>query len=148
MASLNKVFLIGNLTRDPELRYTQGGMAVANLGLASNRVYKGKDGEKKEETCFVRVVVWGRQAETCGQYLTKGSPLFVEGRLQSRSWETEDKQKRNTLEVVAINVQFLSGGKKGAGAGAPAFEEVPAEGAAEEGATPPPPAENTEDIPF
>ena len=147
MASLNKVFLMGNLTRDPELRYTQGGMAVANLGLASNRVYKGKDGEKKEETCFVRVVVWGRQAETCGQYLTKGSPLFVEGRLQSRSWETEDKQKRNTLEVVALNIQFLSGGKKGAAGGAPAFEEVPADGAApEDGAAPAP--ESTEDIPF
>lgn len=146
MASLNKVFLMGNLTRDPELRYTQGGMAVANLGLACNRVFKGKDGEKKEETTFLRVVVWGRQAETCGQYLTKGSPLFVEGRLQSRSWETEDKQKRNTLEVVALNVQFLGSRKGGAPAGAAPFEEgIPAGEPAEE---PVPPADATEDIPF
>lgn len=150
MASLNKVFLIGNLTRDPELRYTAGGMAVANLGLATNRVYKGKDGEKKEETCFVRVVVWGRQAETCSQYLTKGSPLFVEGRLQSRSWETEDKQKRNTLEVVALNIQFL-GGRRGAPAEpastAAAVEEPAPELGPEEGAPPAAP-ENTDEIPF
>lgn len=114
MASLNRVFLIGNLTRDPEIRYTAGGAAVANLGLASNRVYSTKTGEKKEEVCFVRVVVWGKQAETCGQYLSKGSPIFVEGRLQSRSWEGEDGKKNNTLEVVAVNVQFLGrGGKAG-----------------------------------
>lgn len=148
MASLNKVFLIGNLTRDPELRYTAGGMAVANLGMAMNRVYKGKDGEKKEEACFVRVVVWGRQAETCGQYLTKGSPLFVEGRLQSRSWETDDKQKRSTLEVVALNVQFLGRGK-GAAPAAAAEEEVAEAVSAEEGAAPSPPAaQDSEDIPF
>lgn len=151
MASLNKVFLIGNLTRDPELRYTTGGMAVANLGLATNRVYKGKDGEKKEETCFVRVVVWGRQAETCSQFLTKGSPLFVEGRLQSRSWETDDKQKRSTLEVVALNIQFLGRGKGAAAepaSTATAVEEPAPEPAPEEGAPPPAAPENTDEIPF
>ncbi len=122
MASLNKVFLIGNLTRDPEIRYTGGGAAVANLGLASNRVYNTKAGEKKEEVCFVRIVVWGKQAENCGQYLSKGSSIFVEGRLQSRSWETDDGQKRNTLEVVAVNIQFL--GKSG-GKGSGAKSEMP-----------------------
>ena len=113
MASLNKVMLIGNLTRDPELRYIPNGSAVTSFTLATNRVYKLQSGEKKEEVSFVRVVVWGRMAEVCGEYLTKGSPVFVEGRLQSRSWDGPDGQKRSTLEVIALNVQFL----RGAGAG-------------------------------
>ena len=107
MANLNKVFLIGNLTRDPELRYIPSGTAVATFTVASGRAYTLASGEKREETCFVRVVSWARQAELCGEYLTKGSPVFVEGRLQSRSWETPDGQKRSTLEVVAQNIQFL-----------------------------------------
>src|SRR3990167_7154901 len=109
MASLNKVLFIGNLTRDPELRYIPSGSAVATFTLAVNRVYKLQNGEKKEEVSFIRVVVWGRMAETCGEYLKKGSPAFVEGRLKSRSWEGADGQKRNTLEVIATNVQFLRG---------------------------------------
>jgi single-strand DNA-binding protein len=113
MANLNRVFLIGNLTRDPELRYIPSGDAVANLGLAVNRVYKTKEGEKKEDTCFVTVVVWRKLAEICGEYLSKGSPIMVEGRLQSRNWETNEGEKRSTLEIVASNVQFL--GKKGTG---------------------------------
>ncbi|MBN1526622.1 MAG: single-stranded DNA-binding protein [Candidatus Omnitrophica bacterium] len=111
-ASLNKAFLMGNLTRDPELRYVPSGTAVATFTVAMNRVYKSQTGEKKEETSFVRVVVWGRRAEVCGEYLSKGSPVFVEGRLQSRSWETQDGQKRSTIEVIADNVQFLRGGDK------------------------------------
>ena len=107
MANLNKVFLIGNLTRDPELRYIPSGTAVATFTVAAGRVYTASSGEKKEETCFVRVVSWARQAELCGEYLSKGSPIFVEGRLQSRSWETPDGQKRSTIEVVAQNIQFL-----------------------------------------
>lgn len=107
MANLNKVFLMGNLTRDPELRYIPSGTAVASFTVASNRVYTSSAGEKKEETCFMRIVAWARQAELCGEYLKKGSPVFVEGRLQSRSWETPDGQKRSTIEVVAQNVQFL-----------------------------------------
>ena len=107
MANLNKVFLIGNLTRDPELRYIPSGTAVATFTVASGRAYTLASGEKREETCFVRVVSWARQAELCGEYLTKGSPVFVEGRLQSRSWETPDGQKRSTIEVVAQNIQFL-----------------------------------------
>ncbi len=113
MASLNKVLLIGNLTRDTELRYIPSGSAVASFTLAVNRVYKLQSGEKKEEVSFVRVIVWGRMAEVCGEYLKKGSPVFVEGRLQSRSWDGPDGQKRSTIEVVAMNVQFLRG--QGAG---------------------------------
>ena len=115
MASLNKVLLIGNLTRDPELRYIPSGSAVASFTVATNRVYKSQSGEKKEEVSFIRVVVWGRMAEICGEYLKKGRPVFVEGRLQSRSWDGPDGQKRSATEVVALNVQFL--GSAGAGAG-------------------------------
>lgn len=113
MASLNKVFIMGNLTRDPELRYVPSGTAVASFTIAVNRVYTSQAGEKKEEVSFIRVVVWGRRAEVCGEYLSKGSPVFVEGRLQSRSWEAQDGQKRSTIEVIADNVQFLRGGPAG-----------------------------------
>jgi len=116
MASLNKAMLIGNLTRDPELRYIPSGSAVATFTVAVNRVYKTQTGEKKEQASFIRIVVWGRRAEVCGEYLSKGSPVFVEGRLQSREWEGQDGQKRQTLEVIADNVQFLRGGDKQAGA--------------------------------
>jgi len=108
MANFNKIFLIGNLTKDPELRYTPQGTAVVNLRLAVNRRFRSnKTQELKEETCFVTAVVWDRQAETCNQYLHKGSPVFVEGRLQSRSWEDNSGQKRNVIEVRAERVQFL-----------------------------------------
>jgi len=127
MASLNKVFLIGNLTRDPELRYVPSGTAVATFTIAVNRVYMTQSGEKKEQTSFLRVVVWGRRAEVCGEYLSKGSPLFVEGRLQSRNWETQDGQKRSTVEIIADNIQFLRGGGKQAGGPAPEKQEMPAE---------------------
>lgn len=110
MASLNKVLLIGNLTRDTELRYIPSGSAVASFTLAINRVYKLQSGEKKEEVSFIRVVVWGKMAEICNEYLKKGRPVFVEGRLQSRSWEAQDGSKRSTIEVVAQNVQFLGTG--------------------------------------
>lgn len=107
MANLNKVFLIGNLTRDPELRYTPQGTAVVKLGLATNRRFKDREGQAKEEVCFVNIVVWDRQAETCNQYLRKGRAVFIEGRLQSRSFEDSSGQKRNVLEVRAERVQFL-----------------------------------------
>ena len=111
MASLNKVFLIGNLTRAPELRYTPSGTAVSDLRLAVNRNYTTQGGEKREETCFLTVVVWGKQAESSAQYLDKGSPVLVEGRLQTRDWETKDGQKRNVVEVVAERLQFLGRGR-------------------------------------
>ena len=104
--NLNKVFLIGRLTRDPELRYTTSGQAVTTFGLATSRTYMAKDG-KKEETCFVNIVTWGKQAEVCAEYLKKGNLIFIEGRLQYRKWETQDGEKRSTIEVVVINFQFL-----------------------------------------
>lgn len=107
MASYNKVLLMGNLTKDPELRYTPQGTAVANLRLAVNRKYRTKDQELKEEVCFITAVVWSKQAETCNQYLHKGSSVFVEGRLQSRSWEDNAGAKRSVIEVRAERVQFM-----------------------------------------
>jgi single-strand DNA-binding protein len=108
MANLNRVLLIGNLTRDPELRYTPKGTAVTEIGLAVNRVYSGEDGEKKEETTFVDVTLWARQAEIAGQYLKKGRPVFIEGRLQLDTWDDKQSgQKRSRLRVVAENLQLL-----------------------------------------
>ncbi len=107
MANYNKVILMGNLTRDPELRYTPGGTAVVNLRLAVNRRFRDRNGEQKDEVCFVTAVVWDKQAELCNQYLQKGRPVFVEGRLQSRSFEDSSGNKRNILEVRAERIQFL-----------------------------------------
>jgi single-strand DNA-binding protein len=132
LPSLNRVVIAGNLTRDPEIRYTQSGAAVANIGLASSRYYKDpKDpaGEWKEDTCFVTVVAWAQLAERVGDTLKKGSPVLVEGRLQSRSWETEDGQKRNVIEIRADSIQNLE--RRGGGGGAPAYAGAPAQ---EEGA--------------
>lgn len=106
-ASLNKVFLIGNLTRDPELRYTTQGTPVLTLRLAVNRRYRTQTGDIKEETGYFNVVVWGKIAENCNKYLSKGRPIFVEGRLSSRTYELQDGQKRNVVEIVAENIQFL-----------------------------------------
>lgn len=114
MASLNKVLLMGNLTKDPELRYTPNGSAVADFGLAINRTYTS-NGEKKEETCFVDINVWGKQAESTSKYLQKGSPAFIEGRLQLDQWDDKETGKtRSRLRVVAERVQFL-GSPKGGG---------------------------------
>jgi single-strand DNA-binding protein len=131
MASLNKVFLIGNLTRPPELRYTPSGTAVSDIRLAVNRSYTTQGGDRREETCFLTVVVWGKQAETSAQYLDKGSPVLVEGRLQTRDWETKDGQRRNVVEVVAERIQFLGRGRPGPGAGP--TEGEPAEEPAADG---------------
>lgn len=114
MATMNVVVLVGNLTESPQLRSTAGG-TVANLRLAVNRHYKTQAGEKREETCFLTVVVWGKQAEQCGEYLGKGSSVLIEGRLQTRDWEAKDGQRRSTVEVVAERVQFL-GAKPGGSA--------------------------------
>jgi len=109
MANFNKVILIGNLTRDPELRYTPSGSAVTTLGLAINHKYKQGD-EWKEDTCFIDCVVFGKRAESCNEYLNKGAPVLVEGRLRWRSWEGQDGQKRSKHEVVANNIQFIPRG--------------------------------------
>ena len=116
MASFNRVMLMGNLTRNPELKYTPSGSAVADLGLAVNESFKNKAGETIEQTCFVDVVVWGRQAETATEYLQKGSPVFVEGRLQFDQWESQQGEKRSKLRVRAERVQFLSAGGGGSNA--------------------------------
>ena len=120
MATLNKVLLIGNLTRDPEMRYSQQGTAIATLGLAVSRV-TGTGPERKEEVLFINVVTFKQLAERCSQHLHKGRPVMVEGRLQSRNWTDKDGNKRTTTEVVAENVQFLGAagqGGRAAGAGA------------------------------
>ena len=115
MSSLNKVLLIGNLTRDPAVRYTPKGTAIADIGLAVNRVYSGDDGEKKEEVTFIDVTLWGRQAEVAQEYLRKGQPVFIEGRLQLDTWQDKQSgQKRSRLHVVAESMQMLgtrTGGK-------------------------------------
>jgi len=105
--SLNKVLLIGNLTRDPELRYTPSGAAVCSFGLATNRVYVASDGTKKEEAEFIRIVSWNKLAELCSQLLTKGRKVYVEGRLQTRNWETPDGQSRQITEVVIDDMRIL-----------------------------------------
>jgi single-strand DNA-binding protein len=120
MANLNRVLLIGNLTRDPELRYTPKGTAVTEIGLAVNRIYSGEDGEKKEETTFVDVTLWARQAEVAGQYLKKGRPVFIEGRLQLDTWDDKQTgQKRSRLRVVAENLQLLGSRPEGESSSAP-----------------------------
>ncbi len=107
MASMNKVLLVGNLTRDPQVRSTPSGATVADMGLALSDKYKNKEGEWVERVCFVDVVAWGRQAETCGEYLSKGSPILLEGQLQFDQWQTEQGEKRSKLRVRANRIQFL-----------------------------------------
>jgi len=117
MANLNKVFLLGNVTRDPEIRYTPKGSAVCDLGIAVNRNYTTDSGEKREEVTFVDVTLWGRTAEVASEYLKKGRPVFIEGRLQMDTWDDKQTgQKRTRLRVVAENMQLL-GGRPPGGAG-------------------------------
>lgn len=114
---VNKAIIIGNLGADPELRYTQSGQAVANLRIATNERWTDKDGKPQEKTEWHKVVVWGRQAENCEKYLSKGRQVYVEGRLQTSEWEDKDGNKRWTTEIVAQSVQFLQGGSGGGGGG-------------------------------
>ncbi len=144
MAQLNKVLLIGNLTRDPEVRYTPKGSAVADLGLATNRTWRTETGEEKEEVCYVNVVVWGKQAEAAGKYLKKGRPVFVEGRLQFESWE-KNGEKRTTLKVHCERLQFL--GSSG-GRGGESEESVEAPVASSSGKPSSEPDLENDDIPF
>jgi len=107
MASVNKVILVGNLGRDPEIRYTQQGTAVANFSLATTNRFKNRSGEMEERTEWHRIVAWDKLAEICGQYLAKGRQVYIEGRLQTRDWEDKDGNKRSTTEVVAQTMQML-----------------------------------------
>ena len=149
MASFNKVILVGNLTRDPELRYTPKGTAIAKIGLAVNRVWTNEAGEKKEEVTFVDVDVFGRTAENVGQYMRKGRPILVEGRLRLDQWDDKQTgQKKSRLGVVAETVQFL--GSPGEGGGAPAARPARPAAAAAAPSAPAPasaPAPDAEDVP-
>jgi single-strand DNA-binding protein len=127
---LNRVLLIGNLTRDPELRYTPNGTAVTDFGMAINRRFTTRAGEKREETCFVEITLFGKQAETFCEYMSKGRRVFVEGRLRYDAWTSQDGQKRSRLRVVGDRFQFLGGPRTGARAQeekAPEEEEKPPE---------------------
>lgn len=123
-ANLNKVMLIGNLTRDPEKRYTPSGMAVADISVAVNRRYKAGNGEMKDEVCFVPVTLWSRDAENAAKFLSKGSPIFIEGRLKLDQWE-KDGKKNSKLTVVAERMQFLSGGGRREGGGPQEYADAP-----------------------
>ncbi|MDD5200913.1 MAG: single-stranded DNA-binding protein [Terrimicrobiaceae bacterium] len=152
MANVNKVILIGNLTRDPEIKYTPKGTAVVELGLAINRVYTPEGGEKREETTFVDVTLWGRQAEVANEYAKKGRPIYIEGRLQLDSWEDKQSgQKRSKLRVVGENLQLL-GSRDGGGGRSGGDEEAPAPrsrpGASSAPASRPPAEPEDDDIPF
>lgn len=131
MANFNKVMLMGNLTRDPEVRYTPKGTAVAEIGLAINRFFSGENGEKREETTFVDVTLWGRTAEIAGEYLKKGRPVFIEGRLQLDTWDDKTSgQKRSKLKVVGEGMQLIGsrdggGGGGGRGSAPDEMEEPP-----------------------
>jgi single-strand DNA-binding protein len=152
MANFNKVMLMGNLTRDPEVRYTPKGTAVAEIGLAVNRIYSGENNEKREETTFVDVTLWGRTAEVAGEYLKKGRPVFIEGRLQLDSWEDKQSgQKRNKLRVVAEGMQLI--GSRG-GSGSSEGDEAASSSRSSGSRTTPPPktalpsAPDDDEIPF
>ncbi|HTO55133.1 MAG TPA: single-stranded DNA-binding protein [Myxococcota bacterium] len=115
MASVNKVILVGNVGRDPELRYTQSGQPVASFSIATNERFKDRDGNWKDRTEWHRIVAWARLAEICGEYLRKGSPVYIEGRIQTRDWEDKEGNKRQTTEIVALSMQML--GRRGEGGG-------------------------------
>ena len=152
MASFNKVILLGNLTRDPEVRYTPKGTAVTDLGLAVNRTYTADNGEKREEVTFVDVTFWGRTAEVAGEYLKKGRPVFVEGRLQLDSWDDKQSgQKRTKLKVIGENMQML-GAPRGGGASGGGGDEEGGSRSSSRPAPPPkasaPSAPDDDEIPF
>jgi len=150
MANYNKVILAGNLTRDPELRYTPKGMAIAKIGIAINRTWRSESGENKEEVTFVDVDAFGRTAENIGQYFKKGRPILIEGRLKYDQWDDKQSgQKRSKLGVVLESFQFLDskvGGGDDGGSSAPRSRPAPAAPKAPGGDEPPPPEED--DVPF
>ena len=156
MASLNKVFLVGNLTRDPERSYTPKGMAMTKFGMAVNHVYTTESGEKREEANFFDIVVWGKQAEAAAQYLNKGRPVLIEGRLRYESWQNDKGEKRSKISVVAERVQFLGSGQRAGGQefreGGPAperAERAPVEAPVDDVAPEAPAAgKEKDDIPF
>jgi len=147
MANYNKVLLMGNLTRDVELKYTASNQAVAQIGLAVNHRWTSKDGEKKEETTFVDCEAWGRQAEVMSQYLSKGRPVFIEGRLRLDQWQDKDGGNRSKLKVVIDNFQFIDSREGGGGGGSRGGQKVGAGAPMGEGGAPHQPIDE-DDIPF
>jgi len=159
MASLNKVMLIGNLTRDPEIRYTPKGQAVTDIGLAVNRVYSTESGEKREEVTFIDITLWGRTAEVVHQYCKKGRPLFVEGRLQLDTWDDKQTgQKRSKLKVIGDGIQLLgsrdpASGGQDSGNSSPSYPSAAARPASRPSPSPsqdspPSEAEDEDQVPF
>ena len=142
MANFNKVMLMGNLTRDPQLTYLPSQTAVVDFGLATNRRWTSQDGQQREETCFIDCRAFGRMAENINKYLTKGRPVFIEGRLTFDSWTAQDGSKRSRHRVTVENFQFLSGGNAAAG------EAASTQGAQAPAQTQPPAADSDDDIPF
>jgi len=154
MGSVNRAIVVGNLGKDPEVRYTQGGQPVANFTVATNEKWTDKtSGQLQERTEWHRIVVWGKLAEICGEYLKKGRQAFIEGRLQTREWTDKEGKKQYSTEIVANNVQFIGARPDGAGTGAPAPGSNPAPQPANYGPPPgddqaPPPGGGADDIPF
>ncbi len=144
MASVNKVILVGNLGRDPELRYTKSGQPVASFSIATTDSWNNKAGEREEHTEWHRIVVWGKAAENCGKYLSKGRSVYIEGRLQTRKWEDKDGHERQTTEINAQTVQFLGGGRGGESHASGSDSDTGGYSSRSEQAPPPP----DDDIPF
>jgi single-strand DNA-binding protein len=151
MASVNKVILLGNLGADPELRYTNSGTAVANFRIATNERWNDRNGEQQERTEWHNIVAWGKLGEICGKYLKKGRPVFVEGRLQTRSWEDQSGNKRYTTEIVALNMQMIGRASDAAESSSGWEQPRQAEGQAEGQAVPDIPVSSStsdDDLPF
>lgn len=144
---VNKVIIVGNLGRDPEVRFTQEGRAVARFPVATSERWTDQQGQRQERTEWHNIVVWGKQAETCGQYLSKGRQVFVEGSIRTRSYDDKDGNKRYITEIVARDVRFLGGSGGGAGAGGRAHDSQFAAPAAED-ASPGAPPDTEDDTPF
>ncbi len=143
MASVNKAIIVGNLGRDPEVRYTQSGQAVASFTVATTETWTGRESDRQERTDWHNIVVWGKQAETCGQYLSKGRQVYIEGSIRPRSYEDRDGNKRYITEIVAQRVQFLGGG--GGARSGQSFDAEPGGGFDDVGAGSVPP---DDDVPF
>ena len=143
MASVNKVILVGNVGRDPELRYTQSGQPVASFSVATNERFKDREGNWKDRTEWHRIVAWARLAEICGEYLRKGSQVYIEGRIQTRDWEDKEGNKRQTTEVIALSMQML--GRRGEGGGAAFSDESQSRGGGDDL---PQPSGADDEIPF
>jgi single-strand DNA-binding protein len=146
---VNKVILLGRLGRDPELRYTQGGQAVANFTIATNESWTNRDGERQERTEWHRIVAWGKQAEFCGNFLSKGRQVYIEGRIQTREWEDKEGEKRRTTEIIAQTIQGLGGRGEGSSEAGPDDQGSGSSGPSTSGGgATRPPAPEEDDIPF